>query len=291
MKTMANSKHVERVLSGEDVYRADLVGADLSSTDLTDAKLQGADLTNADLWRAKFIGAKLNGAKFIGAKLKRANLSFADLRRADLTNADLSHAKLIGAILTNAKLRKAILIDADLSSTDLVGADLTDADLVGADLSSTDLRDADLTDADLTDADLRKAKLNGADLSGAIGIPLSISDSFPHKGETVEEKARRETIQDITRRVSRAKKDKELEALAQEVGSLQAQPDYVREYENILEDLQGEIEKKYSVLGKGLNYLKKLFGRGKRASQIRIASQMNQELQREIRELKRDLDK
>jgi hypothetical protein len=75
------------------------------------------------------------------------------------------------------------------------------------------------------------------------------------------------------------------------VGSLQAQPDYVKEYGKVLEDLQAEIEEKYSVLGKGLNYLKKLFGRGKRASQIRIASQMNQELQREIRELKRDLKK
>jgi hypothetical protein len=75
------------------------------------------------------------------------------------------------------------------------------------------------------------------------------------------------------------------------VGALQAQPDYVREYKKVLNELQGEIEKKYSVLGKGLNYLKKLFGRGKRASQVRIASQMNREIQREISELKRDLNK
>jgi hypothetical protein len=73
------------------------------------------------------------------------------------------------------------------------------------------------------------------------------------------------------------------------VGSLQAQPDYVREYENILEDLQAKIEEKYSVVGKGLNYLKKLFSRGKRASQIRTASQMLNQLNKEISDLKKEL--
>jgi hypothetical protein len=106
-----------------------------------------------------------------------------------------------------------------------------------------------------------------------------------------EEEARRKAIQDITRRVSRAKKDKELEALAEEVGSLQARPEYVREYKSDLEDLQAEIERKYSVVGKGIRYLKRLFSRGRKASQIRVASQMNRELQREIKALKRDLNK
>ena len=106
-----------------------------------------------------------------------------------------------------------------------------------------------------------------------------------------EEEARRVAIQDVTKRVSRAKKDKELEALAGEVGALQAQPQYVKEYENVLNDLQEEIERKYSVVGKGIRYLKRLFSRGKRASQVRVASEMNRELQREIKALKRDLNK
>lgn len=106
-----------------------------------------------------------------------------------------------------------------------------------------------------------------------------------------EEEARRLAIQDVTRRVSRAKEDKELEALAGEVGALQAQPQYVEEYGEALNDLQAEIERKYSVVGKGIRYIKNLFSRGKRASQIRIASEMNRELQREIKALKRDLDK
>jgi uncharacterized protein (UPF0297 family) len=105
------------------------------------------------------------------------------------------------------------------------------------------------------------------------------------------EKARLKATQDITKRVSRAKKDKELEALAHDVGTLQAQPEYVKEYGKVLNGLQAKIEEKYSVVGKGLNYLKRLFSRGRRASQVRVASQMNRELQREIRELKRDLRK
>jgi hypothetical protein len=103
------------------------------------------------------------------------------------------------------------------------------------------------------------------------------------------EKARLKAIQDVTKRVSRAKKDKELEALAQEVGSLQAQPEYAKEYKKVLDDLQEEIEKKYSVVGKGLNYLKKIFRRGRRASQIRTASQMLNQLNKEISDLKKNL--
>jgi len=104
-----------------------------------------------------------------------------------------------------------------------------------------------------------------------------------------EEENRRKAIQDVTKRVSRAKEDKELEALAQEVGKLQAQPEYVKEYKKVLDDLQEEIEKKYSVVGKGLNYLKKIFNRGRRASQIRTASQMLNQLNKEISDLKKDL--
>jgi len=102
---------------------------------------------------------------------------------------------------------------------------------------------------------------------------------------------RRQKIEILTRRVSKAKGDKELEALAQEVGSLQAKPQYVHEHREVLEGLQAEIERKYSLIGKANRYLKRLFSRGRKASQIRVASEMNRELQREIRALKRDLNK
>ena len=104
-----------------------------------------------------------------------------------------------------------------------------------------------------------------------------------------ESHLRRKTIKDIKFRVSRAKSDKELEALAKEVGSLQAQPEYVKEYGKVLDNLQAKIEEKYSVVGKGLRYIKRLFSRGRRASQIRTASQMLNQLNKEIADLKREL--
>jgi hypothetical protein len=82
-----------------------------------------------------------------------------------------------------------------------------------------------------------------------------------------------------------------LEALAKEVGSLQAQPKYVENYGKVLKGIQDQIESKYAVHGKDHKYLEKQFKMAKRASQIRVASQMNRELQREIKALKRDLNK
>ena len=100
---------------------------------------------------------------------------------------------------------------------------------------------------------------------------------------------RRKAIKDVTKRVSRAKTDKELEVLAQEVGSLQAQPEYFKTYGKVLEDLQAKIEEKYSVVGKGMRFIKKLFSRGRRASQIRTASQMLKQINKEIADLKKEL--
>ena len=253
---------------------------------------------------------------------------------------------------------------ADLKGADLKGADLTDVNGIGADFT-----DADLTNADFSGADLIKAVFTNADLTNAKGIHLSISLRFPHKGETIEERIRRdsaeslvearnelesikklikktkshrglykiertlltpllakikksdldddpdlweerhqaldcyyrreeqldrkrkrrEEIEYLKTQVTKAKGDKELEALAQEVGSLQAQPEYVKEHKKTLSAIQEEIEEKYSVVGKGRRFLKKLFSRGKRASQIRTASQMLNQLNKEIADLKKEL--
>ena len=96
------------------------------------------------------------------------------------------------------------------------------------------------------------------------------------------------TLIETKRRIDKAKTDKELEALAVEVGSLQAQPEY-EDYGQQLKNLQETIESKYSLVGKGLRFLKRLFSRGKRASQIRIANQMREDLHKEIRDLKSSL--
>jgi hypothetical protein len=251
---MADPKDLERLLTYED-----LTGLDLSGADLREWGFEGAELYDINL--------------------RGADLRDADLRDANLTDADLSGANLTDANLTGANLERAIA-----KRVDLRGADLREADLRDANLAYADFLGADFTDSDLTDANL----------NGAKNIPLTISDKFSHKGETVEEKKRREkekrlrlkTINNLELRVSKAKTDKELEALAKEVGSLQAQADSYR-----LNILQADIEEKYSLLGGSLLFLKKLFSRGRRASQIRTASQMLNQLNKEISDLKKELSK
>jgi len=112
---------------------------------------------------------------------------------------------------------------------------------------------------------------------------------YAERKESRLKKERNRVVSDLMNQIDKAKKDKELEDLAQEVGSLQAQPDYVREYENILEELQAKIEEKYSVVGKGRKFLKRVFNKGRRASQIRTASQMLNHLNKEISDLKKEL--
>lgn len=95
-------------------------------------------------------------------------------------------------------------------------------------------------------------------------------------------------IKEMKRAISKAKNDKDLEVLAVELGGLMGQPEYINEYDSILEKLKETIEKKYSILGKSLRFLKRLFSRGKRASQIRTASKMLNELNQEIKTLSRE---
>ena len=107
--------------------------------------------------------------------------------------------------------------------------------------------------------------------------------------KTLEKLLRAAVIRDLEFRVSMASSDRFLEDLAKEVGYLQAQSEYVKEYGKVLNDLQTKIEEKYSLLGKASLYLKKLFKRGRRASQIRTASQMLNQLNKEISDLKKEL--
>ena len=123
--------------------------------------------------------------------VKRALAGDKNLIAADLTGADLRYAKLSNSFLAYAKLQGADLRRADLRESNLDSADLTGADLRHARLRHARLQGANLTGANLKGANLPFADLTDADLTDAEGIPLSISDKFPHKGETAEEKARK----------------------------------------------------------------------------------------------------
>ena len=187
--------------------------------------------------------------------------------------------------------------------------------LFGLEAKSSNFRKCDFTEImvvrlDLSDSDLTECEFpintsleegSFESLSGTSGIPVEETDRSGNRRRdlsdnllSVEELAAKKAeskIKKLEVRVDRAKGDKELETLAKEVGKLQAQPEFKDYHKHQLLDLRDRIEGKYSVVGKGLRYLRRLFKKGHRASQIRVASQMNRELQREIRELKRDLRK
>lgn len=118
---------------------------------------------------------------------------------------------------------------------------------------------------------------------------LAKQDQEDRERERLERSNRARYVSDLEHDVSRAKRDKELESLALSIGALQAQPEYVEEHGEKLQSLQARIEEKYSVVGKGLRYLKRLFNKGRRASQIRTASKMINQINKEIADLKKDL--
>jgi uncharacterized protein YjbI with pentapeptide repeats len=315
-------------LAYADLRDADLRDADLRKADLMDAKLEGAKFKGAKIEGAQLSYANLKGADLSGLNLDEAELKYARARGAKFMDSWLKGTKFKGADLRGADLRGADLTnarftDANLEGADLRGADLTDIWIFNANLE--DVRGIPLTISDefshqgetveeklrRDSPELRKElkRLKGEILraSDLESIEEVIDDIMrvrtrhlpwaradKNEGEIdyffpLLEEARLKAIKDLKFYISKAKSDKELEDLAPAVGSLQAQPEYVKEYKRDLEDLQEEIEEKYSVVGKGMRFLKKLFRRGRRASQIRTASQMLNQLNKEISDLKREL--
>ena len=254
-----------------------------------------------------------------------------DIQRLDRGDKNLQNADFGGVDFLEEGIYK--FKDVDFREADFRGANIEEVDGVGCDFREAKFYRTHFSYATFHKCDFRGVKFNrtlwgrgidfqDSDLEGASGIPLETLYGFPnegkHKGETVEEKARREeekarreeeerlrreeeerlrkmkkernrVVSDLMNQIDKAKKDKELEALAQEVGSLQAQPEYVKEYKHLLDRMQSQIEEKYSVIGKGLRYLKRLFSKGRRASQTRTASQMLKQLNKEIVDLKKEL--
>ena len=281
----------------------DLTGIDLRGSDLTGANFHGSALANAKLMKADFTKADLAETILEKADLSRAILKDADLRESSLLyaildNADLQGADLRGAVFNGASLRKTDFRKSELrgssfyltkGSPDFSGADLSRADFTNAQLRGADFRGSDLTEASFEVAKLENPDFTGADLTMVSGLSVEITMNFPHKGFTILEQEMQETIKDLGKAIKQSRKDRELENLAVEVGALEADPLYSKVYAKVLEEMHEVIEDKYSLVGKGLKYLTKMFNRGKRASQIRVASQMNRELQREIKALKRDV--
>jgi hypothetical protein len=122
--------------------------------------LRGAILSGADLFKANLGGAILSGAILSGADLRLAKLLGTELLGAYLYEADLR-----GALLYDANLYKANLEGADLTGANLQEANLREVNSNNADLSDADLTGANLHRANVTDEQLAQAKsLEGATL-------------------------------------------------------------------------------------------------------------------------------
>ena len=171
---MANTKHLEILKKGVEVWnewrkeypdiRPDLSEADLRGVNLIKANLNYADLRLADLRGADLHGANFPGADLHGANLSEANLQEGYLRGADLTGAYLNETILHWANLYEVNLRDAKLIKAKLSGANLRHAHLENADLRGANLNRADIRGAHFKNANLSQTTLGDVILNIGDL-------------------------------------------------------------------------------------------------------------------------------
>ena len=107
-----------------------------------DGLLSGKNLYRADLAGVNFFKANLSNAN-----LRRTNLQEAQLRRVDLQNANLAKADMTDANLYRANLKNANLWSANLTNADCFGADLRGADMQGANLTNTNLGTAKMKGA------------------------------------------------------------------------------------------------------------------------------------------------
>jgi uncharacterized protein YjbI with pentapeptide repeats len=274
-----------------DLRESDLRGATFHGSSLENAKLMEADFTGADLARAILTKADLSDATLKSADLRQATLDYADLTKANLQDADLRSAELSGSTLNGTDFRKSILRGCQFyiakgTKPDFSGADLTSADFTNVQLRSADFKGSNLTEANFSKSVLVNPDFTDANLSMVEGLSVEITMNFPHKGFTILEQEMQDTIKDLGRAIKSSRKDRELEELAVEVGALEADPLYSKVYGNVLKEMHETIEDKYSLVGKGIKYLKRLFSKGKRASQIRTASKMLNELNQEIEQLK-----
>jgi uncharacterized protein YjbI with pentapeptide repeats len=191
------------ILSGSDLYYANLQGSDLRDakligTNLEGIKLQNTNFSGADLSRSDLSSGHLENANFSGAKLRGrgTNLKYAKLQNtnfsgADLSGSDLSSGHLENANFSSAKLRGTNLEGIKLENTNFSGADLTDAyldytclkgmiidnntkmnqkyhliwEITNKELENRNLSGQDLSRANLSGAILIKADLTGATLT------------------------------------------------------------------------------------------------------------------------------
>lgn len=180
---MANSEHLEILLSGVAAWNEWRRTNPGVIPDLSGAYLQGGDFTGANLARANLTKARLCGLRTVGKKqipislrtpvviegmeISWTYLRGANLSKADLTDADLSGAGLDGANFSEATINNANLTWASLIETNLTDAKLSKADFSGAVLTRANFKGALLADAIMEGVRVEETDFSGADMTGA----------------------------------------------------------------------------------------------------------------------------
>ena len=172
-----SNPEIEPVLTGANLFRANLEGVDFSNTNLRGANLEAsklvkANLHNAELHSTLLMRSALHGANLQHANCVQANFEGAVLKGACLHQANFERAKLKGARFTFAKMKATKFTNANLVDTDFSGIDSENVDFQGAKLRNANfqkaiLKKANLRSADLIGANLREANMKNASLIDA----------------------------------------------------------------------------------------------------------------------------
>ncbi len=168
---MAGTNLSRRLLTGANMFGANLEKARLLLTDLKDADLRNANLRGATFEKADLTGAKLDGADLVGADFSDTRLPPIDLQNFDMTDVTFAGAAMPGANICDGDSRisvyRAALVGADLSSARMENCDLSGFHLIGTALANARLKEVNLADALLWNADLSQAELTNVNLAGA----------------------------------------------------------------------------------------------------------------------------
>lgn len=161
-----------RVLSGDDLRKADLRGARLEGTNLSEARLEGADLRWARMEGANLDEARLEGADLKHARMERAVLIKARMKVADLRWTRMEEAVLIEAWMEEADLRGARMEGTNLFRARMEGAVLSEEQMEGAkNLDRALLRGAALRFFDYSDVPFTQEQITAMFGDASVTLP------------------------------------------------------------------------------------------------------------------------
>lgn len=178
---MANSKHVEILLSGVEnwnQWRLDNpdVQPDLEGVVLKDQNLENINLNGANLKGAQWQNIGLDAALLEGAILIAVNWKKVSGVGADFSEADFTKAKLTNCDFRKADLRHTCFAETSMEGCNFSGARLTEVNFGEATLDKIDFFEAFLDKPDFNQTTLIKPVFSVSQLDKSMLEKASVSD-------------------------------------------------------------------------------------------------------------------